>query len=108
PVGQGRPFELAERVETLHEDLQPVPDLLQRVRRPLAFRISRWPIALIGIAPRMPRQEGDLRWPEAVAEDLKQREVLQRKGTDLCFTALQLFFFAGGYEFGGDLGVQHR
>src|ERR1700733_5159099 len=47
PVGQRRALELAERVEPLHENLQPVPNLLERVRRSLAIWKSRRPVATV-------------------------------------------------------------
>src|SRR5271168_3812518 len=72
PVGQRRALELAERVEPLHENLQPVPNLLERVGWSFVLGESRRPLATLGIAPRMPGQEGDLGRPIPVAQHMEE------------------------------------
>ena len=94
-VGQSRAFELAEREESLHEHLKPVPDLRELVAEPLIGGKARGPPPRFRGVPSVPGQESDLRGPEPVAQDVEEGEVLQRVRTDFGLAALHLFVLAG-------------
>ena len=66
------------------------------------------PVAQRSVAPRVPREEGDLRGSRAESRDVVEVEVLQLIGTDLRLRALQLLVFARGHQLRRDLGVEDR